>query len=1391
MRPPKPSRSRSSTFVAPPDERPTSIPTSHLSSFAPRAREGPRSFPTCHRPRFLVLNCRRVACPTSTCFLPAIPTDQSTTIGISSTRSTHINLQPLGRHATVVASATALASPQPTSPTHRSSVQGSRSGGEEPRLPGRLHLRLPLPTARLAWPKLTLSPSATSTLCRLHRLTFPPLSRRQLQSLQHPRTLRFRVLSPRPPNRKQILLRGYLRRRLRKRHLSQRHLCRRRLSERHLCPRHPYKRNLSLRHLSKQLLFLPRLHQRHLSLRQLYKRDLSQQFPCKQNLCLQHIYERHLSLLHFSQQSLCPRHLYERHLSLLPLSRQYPCLRHLYERLLSLLHLSRQFPCLRHLYKRHLSLRHLFNQQLSHCPLDQRPLSLLEHDPLWYCNCGHEKYISVYNGIINSNGKRPAQDSELDLIAQNAKGERSDTVERVICSPSEADELAHAQQLKPSSQSMWSSVTRCVATMGNSVFDFLGKIRDIIRGDAHEAVDTRSYDAINAKVVVKRFKRQACLPVEASLATEPTVDLNGLPYFAWTNGPAKYIGRKQLMRIQEAFERQLQTIQNELICGGPTIDDVRARHQEGEDLELSIAIHQLGQQEFGEAESEEDSARIFASAVESYYLGLSTILEFITKIYTPKMLSDIKSLYPNPPSELAVGDSNFRMSCKDGADFLNFVLTLKELYKIDETFEEAITKILVDVNAIHKSELLPSWVECAGKECAMPGTFPTASVFDDIPVGQVDIEPRYALKFPSSDSPTKSAPPVRVRDFKAISRPKGILKKSKEWPANPSSPRYVSTPDKKRKLAFQNPVSKFNVPDMIPAKVMPIADAIQMETRQAWNDAHRNGSVRVYDDGHDVLVPVPKPRQEPDPWDIDPERGPVSRSPSKTNHARLGLGAPRRYITDPSRWELQNVEKDDREMGLQYLSGKYGTFLGDMRRDLQQRWLVRREPESDPEPEPEPQNPEQHSPSSQQAVSHPTTPYRAQAQQQKSPRLSSNKSSRWQQNSLTAKAAQPQSQPQTPEERRRAMDVFLQNSEVENQDEPQGPRELGPIDDLYIATRKLEDLNIARQIREEFEVAVQREVDERLQRELEEEARRKEEEERERIEQERRREEARLQAERARKELERKRELEAKKQREAEEYAALTGLRAPTRPIILPISKEWESKVDAIQSAAETTELTKTPDGQGLTRRDFASKLLPEKAWLNDNIIIGSILHVANYVNQAAGAPVKDPKCVAFTSFFWPRLESAGPTKVGRLMKNANVRKDNFLEIDTILIPICKGSHWTLAIVRPKRRTVAHIDSMRAGAGDEGIKAQLLEWVKVSLEEKFVADEWSSFDYKAPRQTNGWDCGVFTITNAACFAMGLDPNLSYTARQLTEQRRRLAAVLLNKGFTDELSLDGL
>ncbi len=141
-------------------------------------------------------------------------------------------------------------------------------------------------------------------------------------------------------------------------------------------------------------------------------------------------------------------------------------------------------------------------------------------------------------------------------------------------------------------------------------------------------------------------------------------------------------------------------------------------------------------------------------------------------------------------------------------------------------------------------------------------------------------------------------------------------------------------------------------------------------------------------------------------------------------------------------------------------------------------------------------------------------------------------------------------------------------------------------------------------------------------------------------------------------------------------------------------------------------------------------------------------------------------------------------------MKRVGVTKENFLDIDTMLIPICRSSHWTLVVVRPTQHTIAHMDSLgEDGSGNPLVADVVYRWVKGVLGNKWTED-WRVVNYKSPRQTNGWDCGVHTVTNAMFLALGLDP-ACYTAQQMVLQRDRIAATLLNGGFSGDFSLEGL
>ncbi|KAM5348534.1 hypothetical protein ACJ41O_008358 [Fusarium nematophilum] len=279
-------------------------------------------------------------------------------------------------------------------------------------------------------------------------------------------------------------------------------------------------------------------------------------------------------------------------------------------------------------------------------------------------------------------------------------------------------------------------------------------------------------------------------------------------------------------------------------------------------------------------------------------------------------------------------------------------------------------------------------------------------------------------------------------------------------------------------------------------------------------------------------------------------------------------------------------------------------------------------------------------------------------------------------------------------------------------------------------------------------------------------------------------EEARQAAEAAR------REAEERARKELEERLARSGgLRMPSQALVTPVSTAWYTRAQDTLRAAATTTLAKTAEGVDLRRHDFA-KVVTTTEWLNDEIINGSLTWLDQAINSAAG--IKDVKrntrkCLAMSSFFFKRLQDQGVARTQRTLRRYGVEKKNFLDVDTILLPICERSHWTLLVVRPSKKTVAHMDSLNS-RGNSSYTGLAVAWLKDILEEKFIKDEWKVILHEAPMQTNGHDCGVHTITNAMCIALGLSPIDSYTASDMPAQRIRIACALLNGGFNGDFDL---
>ena len=262
--------------------------------------------------------------------------------------------------------------------------------------------------------------------------------------------------------------------------------------------------------------------------------------------------------------------------------------------------------------------------------------------------------------------------------------------------------------------------------------------------------------------------------------------------------------------------------------------------------------------------------------------------------------------------------------------------------------------------------------------------------------------------------------------------------------------------------------------------------------------------------------------------------------------------------------------------------------------------------------------------------------------------------------------------------------------------------------------------------------------------------------------------------------------------RKAEEdrRAALSSfaLRRPNAALITPLSREWDQR--ARRSIVDGVVNVPGPEGTDVSKADFA-RMVPETAWLNDNIIQACLASLARAINDAAGVKPKTdtPKCVVTSPMYWAWLRTHGGQGAERRFRRTwGVTPKNFLDIETFILPINHGSHWTAVVICPSRRTVAYVDSFRSSGASHLPTAW--NFLRDFLGGRFKADEWKTITYNVCLQTNSYDCGMHVVTNSIYLALGLDPN-NFTEDDMPLMRRWMAAMLLNGGFTGDFDLSKL
>ncbi|XP_052123690.1 sentrin-specific protease-like [Frankliniella occidentalis] len=190
-------------------------------------------------------------------------------------------------------------------------------------------------------------------------------------------------------------------------------------------------------------------------------------------------------------------------------------------------------------------------------------------------------------------------------------------------------------------------------------------------------------------------------------------------------------------------------------------------------------------------------------------------------------------------------------------------------------------------------------------------------------------------------------------------------------------------------------------------------------------------------------------------------------------------------------------------------------------------------------------------------------------------------------------------------------------------------------------------------------------------------------------------------------------------------------------------AEEEAALVQLFNTQASSTAVASIKSIQ-VTVTDFHT--LKNGEWLNDMVINAYFELIA----------AKFELVCSLSSFFYEDLLNENKDSMG-LAKNVPL-----FSFKKILIPICKKkNHWVLTVVDMENKNIRYYDSMNGQ--DIHCPSKILSYLELRKDGDFEdidISQWSANHVLAPRQMNGYDCGVFVCAYARYEAEGAVMNFS-------------------------------
>lgn len=180
--------------------------------------------------------------------------------------------------------------------------------------------------------------------------------------------------------------------------------------------------------------------------------------------------------------------------------------------------------------------------------------------------------------------------------------------------------------------------------------------------------------------------------------------------------------------------------------------------------------------------------------------------------------------------------------------------------------------------------------------------------------------------------------------------------------------------------------------------------------------------------------------------------------------------------------------------------------------------------------------------------------------------------------------------------------------------------------------------------------------------------------------------------------------------------------------------------------------------------------------WLNDDVIdfVGELLnererakraHVVNYPSKVFVTSQLAKSL--YVSFYEDNIEFSAIHKYVRDWPLLDVSEQAL-----ILCPVnISNNHWILMCIAPQTKVLMTVDSF--GQNYAIFKDPFLKWIELNyltFGKTFNYDDWQYLAESSPRQTNGYDCGVFVITSSL-FILD-DIPLSFSQEKMNSWREK-------------------